>query len=61
MKELNYGKGYLYPHDFENNFIDQDFLPYQINKEIFYNPGNNIKESKIKKWLKENWKKKYKY
>ena len=61
MKELNYGKGYLYPHDFENNFIDQDFLPDQINKEIFYNPGNNIKESKIKKWLKENWKKKYKY
>ena len=61
MKELNYGKGYLYPHDFENNFIDQDFLPDQINKEIFYNPGNNIKESKIKKWLKENWEKKYKY
>ena len=61
MKELNYGKGYLYPHDFENNFINQDFLPNQINKEIFYNPGNNIKESKIKKWLKENWKNKYNY
>ena len=61
MKELNYGKGYLYPHDFENNFINQDFLPDQINKEIFYNPGNNIKESKIKKWLKENWKNKYNY
>ena len=53
--------GHYHPHDFENNFIDQDFLPDQINKEIFYNPGNNIKESKIKKWLKENWKKKYKY
>ncbi len=61
MKELNYGKGYLYPHDFENNFINQDFLPDQINKEIFYNPGNNIKESKIKKWLKEKWKNKYNY
>ena len=61
MKELNYGKGYLYPHDFENNFINQDFLPDQINKEIFYNPGNNIKESKVKKWLKENWKNKYNY
>ena len=61
MKELNYGKGYLYPHDFENNFVNQDFLPDQINKEIFYNPGNNLKESKIKKWLKENWKNKYNY
>ena len=61
MKELDYGKGYLYPHDFENNFINQEFLPDKINKEIFYNPGNNLKESKIKKWLKINWKNKYNY
>ena len=61
MKELNYGKGYLYPHNFENNFIKQEFLPNEINKNIFYEPGNNIKESKIKKWLKINWKNKYNY
>jgi len=61
MKQLDYGKGYLYPHDFENNFINQEFLPDKINKEIFYNPGNNLKESKIKKWLKINWKNKYNY
>ena len=29
MKELNYGKGYLYPHDFNNNFIIYD-NPYKI-------------------------------
>jgi len=61
MKELNYGKGYLYPHNFENNFIKQEFLPNEINKNIFYEPGNNIKESKIKEWLKINWKNKYNY
>ena len=61
MKELNYGKGYLYPHDFDNNFIKQEFLPNEINKNIFYKPGKNIKESKIEEWLKINWKNKYNY
>ena len=61
MKELNYGKGYLYPHDFDNNFIKQEFLPDEINKNIFYRPGKNIKESKIEEWLKINWKNKYNY
>ena len=61
MKELNYGKGYLYPHDFNNNFIKQEFLPDEINKNIFYMPGKNIKESKIEEWLKINWKNKYNY
>ena len=61
MKELNYGREYLYPHNFENNFIKQEFLPNEINKNIFYEPGNNIKESKIKEWLKINWKNKYNY
>ena len=61
MKELNYGKEYLYSHDFENNFIKQEFLPDEINKNIFYKPGNNNRESKIKEWLKINWKNKYNY
>ena len=61
MKELNYGKGYLYPHDFDNNFIIQEFLPDEINKNIFYKPGKNIKELKIEEWLKINWKNKYNY
>jgi len=61
MKELNYGQEYLYSHDFENNFIKQEFLPDEINKNIFYKPGNNNRESKIKEWLKINWKNKYNY
>ena len=27
MKELGYGKGYLYSHDFPGNFAEQEFLP----------------------------------
>ncbi|MFA7044213.1 MAG: replication-associated recombination protein A, partial [Bacteroidales bacterium] len=30
MKQLNYGKDYKYAHDFENNFVEQDFLPKKI-------------------------------
>ena len=48
MKELNYGKGYLYPHDFNNNFIKQEFLPDEINKNIFYKPGKTLKNQKLR-------------
>ena len=30
MKDLNYGKGYKYAHDYENNFVVQEFLPDEI-------------------------------
>lgn len=30
MAELNYGKGYKYAHDYENNFVKQEFLPKEI-------------------------------
>ena len=41
--------------------VKQEFLPDEINKNIFYKPGNNNRESKIKEWLKINWKNKYNY
>ena len=47
--------------ELNNNFIKQEFLPDEINKNIFYKPGKNIKESKIEEWLKINWKNKYNY
>src|SRR5215217_4882572 len=30
MKNLNYGKGYKYAHSYDQNFIEQEFLPDQI-------------------------------
>ena len=34
MKDLGYGKGYKYPHDYPDSGVDQDFLPEQINLQV---------------------------
>ncbi len=61
MKNLNYGKNYKYAHDFDGNFIDQAFLPEEIEGKIFYSPKENPTEEKIKNILKQQWHKRYKY
>ena len=61
MKELNYGKGYKYAHDYPNNFVTQNYLPEQIENTRFYEPSSNPKENQIRQFLKERWKKKYGY
>ncbi|MDD3860302.1 MAG: replication-associated recombination protein A [Bacteroidales bacterium] len=48
MKNLNYGKNYNYVHSYENNYIEQQYLPDKINKSVFYSPGNNAKENNMK-------------
>ncbi len=49
MKELNYGAGYKYPHDYPNNWVEQSYLPDLPQKPSFYEPGNNQQENKSKK------------
>ncbi|MBN8702947.1 MAG: replication-associated recombination protein A [Bacteroidetes bacterium] len=59
MKELNYGADYKYAHTFNNNFIEQQYLPDEIQNEILYNPLNNAKEAEFRQFLKTRWKNKY--
>lgn len=61
MKDLNYGKGYKYAHDFENNFVAQEYLPEEISNTRFYEPGGNPKENQSRQFLKQRWKDKYGY
>ncbi len=61
MKDIGYGKDYLYAHSFENNFAEQDFLPKELSGKKIYEPGNNQKENNIRSWLKMLWKNKYGY
>ena len=61
MKELDYGKDYIYAHDHENHFIDMEFLPKDLEGSRFYEPGKNTKENQIRKFLKLRWKDKYGY
>lgn len=61
MKDLDYGKNYLYAHDFENNFVNLEFLPDDISGTTLYSPGNNERELKFKNYLSSIWKDKYHY
>ncbi len=44
MKDLHYGKDYQYPHDFEGNFVAQNYLPEEIKNVEFYSPTPHTKE-----------------
>ncbi|MFN5848245.1 MAG: replication-associated recombination protein A, partial [Chitinophagales bacterium] len=45
MKELDYGKDYQYAHNYDGNFIEQEFLPTKIRDAKLYEPNNNPREN----------------
>jgi putative ATPase len=46
-KEFGYGKGYLYPHDFENADVEQQYLPDVLTGRVFYEPSDQGMEIQI--------------
>ena len=61
MKNLNYGKNYEYAHNHANNFINIEYMPDNLSGSIFYEPGSNGAEDKIRASLRDKWKEKYGY
>lgn len=61
MKDEGYGENYKYAHNFANNFAEMEFLPKEISTTKLYDPGNNARESEMRKRLKALWKDKYGY
>jgi putative ATPase len=61
MKELDHGKDYQYAHDHQNNFVNMEFLPRELEGFRFYEPGENAKENQVRQFLKSRWKDKYGY
>ncbi len=61
MKSLDYGKNYQYAHDYDQNFVVQEFLPDALSKTIFYQPGHNARENELRKRLKQLWGNHYEY
>lgn len=59
MKELDYGKEYMYSHDFPGNFVLQDFLPKEIEGTQFFNAGSSKKEQEIETNINNLWGDKY--
>ncbi|WP_160129234.1 replication-associated recombination protein A [Kordia antarctica] len=61
MKDLGYGEDYKYSHDYNNNFVAQEFLPDEISSTKIYDPGSNAREKNLRDFLKNRWKDKYGY
>lgn len=61
MKAIGYGKEYQYPHDFEENFIAQNYLPDELKQTQYYFPTDNGQEKGIKERLKRIWKSRKNY
>ncbi|WP_392470367.1 replication-associated recombination protein A [Sphingobacterium cellulitidis] len=61
MKELNYGTEYMYAHAYSGNFVEQEYMPSELQSEKIYEPGKNSAEEKMRATLREKWRGKYGY
>ncbi|MFM7328954.1 MAG: replication-associated recombination protein A [Bacteroidota bacterium] len=61
MKDLGYGTGYQYAHNYAGNFAAMEFLPEAISGTRFYDPGDNAREAEFRKFLRTLWADKYGY
>ena len=50
---LNHGVGYKYPHNFENNYVKQQYLPDNIKHRKYYKSGNNKMEKGVEEYAKK--------
>ena len=61
MKDLGYGKVYKYAHNYQDHFIEDDFLPEELKGKKLYEPQDNAREQEIRERLQSWWKDKYGY
>jgi putative ATPase len=56
MKNLGYGKGYKYAHDYPDAHVPQEYLPDKLRGQIYYNPTGRgyekIIRDRLTKWRK---------
>lgn len=56
MEELGYGQGYKYAHDYQGNFVEQQFLPDELQCERLWHAQDNPAESKLQERMVHLWK-----
>jgi putative ATPase len=47
MKDLDYGRGYQYPHDAPGRWVPESYLPEEIRDERFYRPSLQGREARM--------------
>lgn len=57
MKKEGYAEGYLYPHDYNDNFVEQQYLPQSLKDRVYYWPSESGFEKNLKERLQQIWKK----
>ncbi len=48
---LGHGIGYKYAHDFEHHYVEQQYLPDAIKDRVFFRPGENGYENRIREYM----------
>ena len=56
MKDLEYGKEYKYSHDYDQHFVEQQYLPDNLKDRIYYRPSDSGTEKSIRERLNKLWK-----
>ncbi len=56
LSDLGYGKDYRYAHDFPGHFVQEKYLPPELQERIYYHPGDQGREVNFLKRLSQLWK-----
>lgn len=59
MKQLGYGDGYKYAHDYPNHFVDQQYLPDELKDTRIWHPQQSPAEEKLHQRMAEYWGKRF--
>ncbi len=53
QKEWGYGKDYKYPHNYPDSWIQQTYLPQELEGRRFYQPRDNGEEPRLTQWWRK--------
>ena len=60
MEELGYGKDYKYAHHYKDHFVEQQFLPDEVQNERIWHAQENAAEAKLQERMNQLWKDRFK-
>ena len=59
MKQLGYGKDYKYAHAYAGNFVEQQFLPDEVQHQRLWHAQQNPAEAKMQERMVQLWGKRF--
>ncbi len=55
MKQLGYGKDYMYAHDYPGHFVNQQYMPEELNHPQLWKPQDNPAENQMSARQQARW------